>query len=237
MMTDLIRNIMHHFAKVATLPLKGGVRRGSLVFLLFFTLISCSSSKESEEDAFPALVTEMGLLRVGPTLTDLTFYTDSGKRYQAATEIEGLKTDTWLRCLAGFVIQDAGKVKLLTLQGVAVLANCSDKANLKRDPVGVVSAWTGGSFVNLHLLKKNKGADHDWGYILDNSYANTAGGTTYEVSLYHDQRNDPTAYSSDIYFSLSQDSLSKTRTTADSILLTVNTFEATPHQWRFALTP
>ena len=103
--------------------------------------------------------------------------------------------------------------------------------------MGVVSAWTGGTFVNLHLLKKNKGADHDWGFILDNSYANTAGGTTYEVSLYHDQRNDPAAYSSDIYFSLSQDSLSKTRTTADSILLTVHTFDAAPHQWRFALTP
>ena len=210
----------------------------SLLTLSSFTLalVACSSDND-EEDAFPTLVTEMGVLHVGTVITDVSLYTDSGKKYHVSSEIVGLQPNVWMRCLAGYVEQDSKNVEVLTLKGVNVLPNCSDRPLQKRDPVGVVSAWTGGGFINLHLLKKNKGADHEWGYILDNSYANAAGGTTYEVTLYHDQRNDPAAYSSDIYFSLSQDSLSKTRTTTDSITLTVNTFETTPHQWRFALTP
>ena len=253
MIMDLIRSILRQFANVTTLPLTGGVRRGaffsislftlslftlhfSLFILSLFTLTSCSSS-DDEEDAFPALVTEMSVLRVGTEVTNITLITDSGKSYRVTNEIEGLKPNAWARCLAGYVVQDAGSIEILTLQGVAVLPNSSNMPTLKRDPVGVVSAWMGGGYVNLHLLKKNKGADHAWGYILDNSYANAGGGTTYEVSLYHDQRNDPAAYSTDIYFSLSQDSLSQTRISADSIALTINTFDAAPHQWRFALTP
>ena len=202
-----------------------------------FTLAACSNSEDDEEETFPALVTEMGVLRVGSNVTNVTLITDSGKSYRVASEIEGLKANAWMRCMAGYVVQDVGEVEIRTLKGVGVLPDCSDRTTLKRDPVGVVSAWTGGGFINMHLLKKNHGADHEWGYILDDSYANASGGTTYEVSLYHDQRNDPPAYSTDIYFSLSQDALAKTRTSADSIRLTIHTFEKSPHQWLFALTP
>ena len=201
----------------------------SIVLALSLTMSSCSSS--DEEEGFPALITEMGLLRVGATTADVTLLTDGGYAYRVSTEIEGLKPNASARCLCGYVLQEEGTVEVRTLAGVGILPDCT------ASPVGAVSAWMGGGFVNLHLLKKTQGADHQWGFLLDGQQPNTAGGTTYEVSLFHRQGDDPAAYSTDIYFSLAQDSLSETRTTEDSLLLTVHTFEAQPHRWRFGLTP
>ncbi len=205
--------------------------------LLFLPLVSCSSDQEEAEDAFPSLITEMALLEVGETTSNITMYTDSGKKYRVAGELEGLKPRTWGRGLFGYVLQDASTVEVRTLQNVPVLPNSSELSPLKRDPVDVVSAWMGGGFVNIHLQKKTKGGDHTWGFILDGSYANTAGGTTYEVSLYHDQSGDPTAYSMDVYFSIDEDALSKHRITGDSVRLSIATFETEPYHWHFPLTP
>lgn len=207
-----------------------------IYYLSFLSLTACSSDQEAE-DAFPSLITEMALLEVGETTSNITLYTDSGKKYRVAGELEGLKPRTWGRGLFGYVLQDASTVEVRTLLNVPVLPNSSELSPLKRDPVDVVSAWMGGGFVNIHLKKKTKGGDHTWGFILDGSYANTAGGTTYEVSLYHDQSGDPTAYSMDVYFSIDEDALSKHRITGDSVRLSIATFETGPYQWNFALTP
>ena len=111
----LIRSILRQFANVTTLPHTGGVRRGALFSFSLFTLslftltfMSCSSS-DDEEDAFPALLTEMSVLRVGTEVTNITLITDSGKNYRVTNEIEGLKPNAWARCLAGYVVQDAGR--------------------------------------------------------------------------------------------------------------------------------
>ena len=207
-----------------------------IYYLSFFTLVACSGSEDSD-DAFPSLITEMALIEVGETTSNITMYTDSGKKYRVAGELEGLKPRTWARGLFGYVLQDASTVEVRTLLNVPLLPNSSELSPLKRDPVDVVSAWMGGGFVNIHLKKKTKGGDHTWGFILDGSYANTAGGTTYEVSLYHDQSGDPTAYSTDVYFSIDEDALSKLRITGDSVRLSITTFETDPYQWHFALTP
>ena len=202
----------------------------------FLSLTACSSDSEDSEDSFPPLITEMALIKVGETTADVTLYTDGGKQYRVLSELQGLKPHSWGRCLCGYVLKEAGAVEVRTLQNVAVLPNSGKVSQVMHDPVGVVSAWMGGGFVNMHLKKKTKGADHDWGFILDNTYANTAGGTTYEVSLYHDQKDDPTAYSTDVYFSIPEDALSKTRVQGDSVRLSIITFEPQPYQWHFALT-
>ena len=218
--------------------------KGLLYFSLFtlslFTFViamaGCSDSEEEDGGTFPALVTEMGIMQMGESTSSVTLYTDGGGEYHVASEVQGLQPNSWARCLCGYVVQEAGTVEVRTLQGVAILPNSSKLSTFKRDPVEVVSAWMGGGFVNMHLRKKTKGADHNWGFILDRTYCNAAGGTTYEVSLYHDQCEDPLAYSTDVYFSLDEDALALGRVEGDSILLTVTTFEQEPYQWHFALT-
>ena len=185
----------------------------------FLSLTACSSDSEDSEDSFPPLITEMG-----------------GKQYRVLSELQGMKPHAWGRCLCGYVLKEEGAVEVRTLQNVAVLPNSGKVSPVMHDPVGVVSAWMGGGFVNMHLKKKTKGADHNWGFILDNTYANTAGGTTYEVSLYHNQKDDPTAYSTDVYFSIPEDALSKTRVQGDSVRLSIITFEPQLYHWHFALT-
>ncbi len=208
------------------------IHRG-LSLLMLVAVSACSS--ESDDDSFPTMFSEMGVLKVGASTSTLQWCADNGKTFRVTTEISNLKPNVWLRCFCDYVLADDNTVDIKSIRGVYVLPNCSKKTIIKQDPVGVVSAWTGGGFINMHLLKKTQGADHEWGFVIDNTYSNNAGGTTYEVSLYHDQSGDPTAYSSDIFFSLNQDSLSMTRSAADSITLSITTFESKPYIWHFGL--
>ena len=136
-----------------------------IYYLSFLSVTACSSDQEETEDAFPSLITEMALIEVGETTSNITMYTDSGKKYRVAGELEGLKPRTWGRGLFGYVLQDASTVEVRTLLNVPLLPNSSELSPLKRDPVDVVSAWMGGGFVNIHLKKKTKGGDHTWGFL------------------------------------------------------------------------
>lgn len=205
-----------------------------LLFSLLCIVLLCSCTSDEDDEASPSIITEMAVLYVGSSISDTHLLTDSGKDLKVSIEGDDIKPYSRLRCICSYSIHD-GSIEIKVLQGVLVLPNYSNKAILYHDPVGVVSAWVGGGFVNMHLLKKTQGKGHDWGFILDNSYVNNAGGTTYEVSLYHDQSGDFAAYSSDIYFSLDIDSLSASPTKADSIVLSMVTFETSPHEWRLSL--
>ena len=133
-----------------------------------------------------------------------------------------------MRVLCSYLPDGAGAAEVYTLQAIYVLPDVTKELTpAVYDPVGFVSAWKGGGFINLHLLPKTKANlnNHVWGFIRDNQRTNSAGGTTYELSLYHDQKADPLAYSNDLYLSLAIDSVSKSFGTQDSIELKVQGFD------------
>ena len=204
-----------------------------LVIVLMTTLVACSDG-DDEEEAYPSMVTELVTYWVDGTLR-MKFVTDEGALYTVSNTLEGLKPYIMGRMVCGYVPQDDGLVEIYSYQPVRLLPDFSTKAPaVICDPVGVVSIWKKGPFINMHLLPKTKSnpLNHDWGFVCNNKRSNKAGGITHELSLYHSQKEDPLAYSSDVYLTLVVDSVSKTFGVNDSIELTVQGFDK-EHMWRY----
>ncbi len=205
--------------------MKNSLRFLSLLLFVIGTYVSCS---EDESDSYPSLITEMAMVKVDASKHG-TMLTDAGVAYRVSNELTALRAKSLSRALCGYVLNEDGSVKLYSYQGVRILQDYTKKIEeQKRDPVAFVSSWRGGSFVNLHLLPKTQGqlSTHVWGFIEDGKYGNSAGGTTYQLSLQHDQGKDPLAYSNDLYLSLSLDSIDEKFSNKDSIELTIKTFES-----------
>ena len=164
-----------------------------------------------------------------------SFTTDDGVTYSVENTLRGMDADSRIRCLCGYTVQAGNRAHVYTAQAVPILPDASDAKDIRRDPTGILSAWLSGGFVNMHLTPKTQGGRQSWAFVNDSSTANAAGGTTYHLSLYHDQREDPPAYSSDLFASIAFDSIAAAPLThADSIVLTVNTFTH-PAVWHFGL--
>ena len=158
---------------------------------------------------------------------------DYGKRYTLLNNLAEWPADTLLRAVGGYVVEDEGKARLMTLLPLYVLRDCSELEELHRDPTNVASAWTAGGYINVHLLPKTQGKTQDWGFLRDSTLDNTAGGRSHYISLYHDQTDDPAAFSGHLYISIPLDSVITPRTAADSIILIIGTFKQTA-VWHFS---
>ncbi len=205
----------------------------TLVVVLMTTMLACSDG-DDEKETYPSMVTELVTYWVDGALR-MKFVTDDGAIYTVSNTLDGLKPYILGRMVCGYVPQDDGLVEVYSYQPIRLLQDFSTKApSIICDPVGVVSVWKKSHFINMHLLPKTKSnpLNHDWGFVRSNKRPNLAGGVTHELSLYHSQKEDPLAYSSDVYLTLVVDSVSKTFGANDSIEITVQGFDKA-HLWRF----
>lgn len=196
---------------------------------VFCCLVSCSG----EDDAsYPSLVTELVMAQADGRGCMASFTTDAGTTYTVENEIKGMKASSLLRALCSYLVIDANYARVYQAQAVPILWNLTGNQTLPRDPTGIQSAWLAGGFVNMHLTPKTQGGQQAWGFMQDSVTANQRGGKTFHLALCHDQQSDMAAYSTEVYASISLDSLSATPTSLDSITLAVNTFQGTA-VWRF----
>ncbi|MBP5770632.1 MAG: hypothetical protein J6W75_04645 [Bacteroidaceae bacterium] len=196
----------------------------SILFLLVPILFyACSSDEDSKP--YPPLVTELAMAQADDQGQMASFFTDSGKSYLVSNEIKGMDANALMRCLIGFVEEEKGHAKVYTAQVVPVLSDATNTKTKKRDPTGVASVWLGGGFVNLHLTPKTQGGKQAWGFLRDTLTQNILGGRTYYISLYHDLRDDAPAFTTDLYASISLDSIASPCSSNDSICLIIPTFE------------
>ena len=198
-----------------------------LLFIFFSVGFITACSSDEEDDPYPSLITEMVIFGTDGN-SHTIMLTDNGVRYSVDYDLISLLPNTIVRAMCGYVPDKTGTAKIYTLAAVRILKDQTIiKGTLVNDPVGFVSSWKSGRFINLHLLPKTQAnpINHLWGFFRDNQRVNSVGGTTYELSVYHEQGDDPMAYSSDVYLSLSIDSLSKTFGAKDSIELTIHGFD------------
>ena len=195
--------------------------------LLLATIIALSLAGCGEEktEKYPPMVTEMAVMESDASCVIRSFTTDAGRSFTLATPYTGVTPRALWRFLVGFVEETDGRATVYSLEGVVVPRDSTHNASVVRDPVGFVSGWTGGGFANLHLAPKTKGGTHTWGYVRDSVYANSLGGTTYCLSLFHRQGTDPLAYSAETYVSLPFDSIASAPDSTDLLELTVATFD------------
>ncbi len=199
------------------------------------TLCLLTACDDDDDDTpYPSIITEMVMMRVDAKMR-ITIQTDNGSTYSVTNKLEGLVPNSIGRMLCSYTLDVQGGARVYKLEGVKVLHDLTTKAKTPvYDPVNFVSQWQQGKFINLHILPKTQSdpSKHTWGFIRTGQHPNTAGGITHELSVHHNQNNDPLAYSSDYYLTLVIDSVSKTFSDKDSIELTLQGFDKS-RTWRY----
>ena len=202
----------------------------SLAWVMALTLVSCS---QVDETPYPDLITEMVVAVGNAEGLVATITTDSGKHYDITNEMKGLEPCERLRGMASYVVNADTRTNatLYSLQAALMLQDCADSTRLQH-PTGVQSVWQGGGYINLHLYPKSEGHRGYWGFLRDSVRVNSLGRTTHHLSLYHNQGDDATAFSSHLYASLHTDSIHGQP--GDSVILAVHTFQGIK-EWGFYL--
>ena len=210
-------------------------RRASTTFVWLLTaglllssgLVGLASCSDDDDEPFPALVSELGLVFTDEHGVITRLLLDDSTSHPVTNKLEGYVARAAYRCVCGFVRGSGQSVEIRSLAPAYILADSTDSRHRANDPVEVVSAWRGGHmFLNLYVRPLTKGGKQQWGYLRDSVRANPAGGTTYHLSLMHAQGTDTLAYSTDLYMSVPLDSLATPPafTAADSVEMAVATW-------------
>ena len=200
----------------------------SLCFLMFFVVVSCSK----DDEAYPALITELVMSTSDAQGVFTTFTTDDGCTYQISNTVKGPSPNVRWRFVCGYVKDDETTARVYTFIRVPLLPDYTQMENRRRDATNIASVWKGGGYINLHLLPLTQGAQQAWGFIRDSIKTNDAGGSDYFISLSHYQLNDMEAYTTDLFVSLDLDSVATTRYAIDSIFFSVKTYDGI-RSWSF----
>jgi len=195
-----------------------------LCLLGFFTLVSCSEDDES----YPALITEMVMSSSDSQCLFTSFTTDDGRTFKISNSVKGPSANVRWRFLCGYVKDDETTAHVYTFIRVPLLPDYAKVKNPRHDATGFASIWKAGGYINLHLLPMTQGGQQGWGFFCDSTHINDIGGTNYFVSLIHYQLNDVKAYTEELFVSLDLDSISTTRSAADSLIFRMNTLDG----WR-----
>lgn len=185
--------------------------------MLLLLLVSCSN----DDGPYPSLITEFADMLVDSTGVATTLTLDDGKTYSISNHITELEPKSVYRVVSSFE-QEQDRATIYSLNSVHILRDST--AIRKYDPIGVLSAWRAGKYINLHLSPKTQEGRQYWGFCVDSITPHHA-----RLSLHHDQNGDPTSYSTAVYASLPVDSI-KGIDKGDTITLSINTFKGT-REW------
>ena len=199
------------------------MKYASLLILLFATLTAFVACKNSEEENYPSIITEMADLYTNDKGVWEKFTTDAGVTYTITNAKGDLQPNALYRILCGYV-PSGNSASIYQAQSAYYL--CDSTKIAKTDPTGVKSAWRAGRYINMYLSPLTQGGRQYWGFITDS----IKGGHAW-LSLYHNQNADPLSYTQPTYASLPVDSI-KGIQEGDIITLCINTFNG-PQTWDF----
>ena len=188
--------------------------RLSFLIIYFSFLISLSSCNNDTEEPYPSLITEMADCPTNNAGTMVKIVLDNDTELPLNNPQTGLKANVVYRCLAGYTL-DNGQATLYNLKSAHFLRDSTDVAAC--DPTNVASVWRTQRYLNFHLRPKTQGGTHVWGFITDSIVDRHA-----YLRLHHQQGDDPTAYSTDVYASLPLNLVE-----ADKFTLRIVTFKGT----------
>ena len=202
-----------------------------LVLLPIMSAFVATACSDKDDEPFPSVVFEMADVFTNDRGQLSVILLDDSTALRISNDVSGFQPRAGYRCLCGYVPSNGTNyVELLSLSPAYLLYDCAKETLRDKDPLSVVSVWRGGCrYLNMHLLPKTKGGEQHWGYLVDSVRINSAGGSTYHLSLLHDQGTDTTAYSTDFYMSISLDSLTNHKGRADSVDLGIVTWDGLRH--------
>lgn len=191
------------------------------VGIMIFLFVGCQK-EDNDSASYPALITEFANLQTNENGVAVTFHNDKGEKFNIGNHIENLIPNATYRIVCGYEVTDksAKSAIIYKVERVEVL---KEQATAHCDALNVIAVWMGGHFINMHLAPKTQGGEHDWGYHLDR-ISNYKGQKAYHLSLFHHQKEDPTAYTENRYASVNLTQLTDIQS-GDSIYISIQTFE------------
>lgn len=205
----------------------------SLLCALAATL-ACTACSGDDDTPYPDLITDFVMAEGDSEGYVEAIVSDDGCRLTLDNKVSGIKPDTRVRSMCDYVVTAPGRAMAYNIRGIPVFSRVPDGQAVRLHPTGVAAVWQRGGYVNLHLLPKTQGGLQNWAFVVDSACANSGGGTTHFLSIYHDQSSDKTSYTGHVYASIDPDSVTTDVVTADSMALTINTFTG-PQTWHFPL--
>lgn len=203
-------------------------------FFIFFTLLT-ACQKEENQYVYPSIITEFAELQSDHEGKGIRFTTDSQKIYAISSPVKELQADAVYRVVCGY--EPTGEysdtlplAKVYRLSAVEILSHKDTEDTAGTDPTGVTAVWRSSYYINMQLTPKTQGGKQEWGYRTD-SVTQTSYGRTIHLSLFHNQADDPYAYSTTVYASLPLPVLAPQK--GDSLTFTIQTFDGSK-TWRFA---
>lgn len=185
---------------------------GLLLTALFSVSSSFFTSCSEEHDAYPNVITELADIHTDAEGKTVKLELDYGKIFDITNPMIVEQTEHTFRVLVSFIPQD-DKATLYSSQGAYILSDSTETP--KTDPTKVLSVWRTQRYINLHLAPLTQGGVQHWGIITDSIV-----GEHRYLHLHHNQNNDPTSYTTDVYASLPLEG-------NERITLRAETFEGT----------
>ncbi len=175
-------------------------------------MLSCND----DEEAYPNIITELVDVMSDASGQLTSFTTDRGLTYRITNDLTGYKKNVVYRALCGYVPQGE-EATLYELKNAWCLKDSTK--NLRHDPTDVLSVWSSGRYLNMHLSPLTHGGTQYWGFATDSLVA----GHLY-LSLHHNQNGDATSYSTYVYASIPFDDWDNLQA-GDSVTLAIHTFK------------
>ena len=196
--------------------------------LLTLNLSCTQDAYDKGEGKYSQMTAEMVDAYTASDKRITAFVTDDGVRYTVDSPFSVgymSKPDTVYRAVFFFSKTEKGAdVKGLNRVGVPVPQKI---AEMKTDPVRIESMWLSKTrrYLNLSLqlmvgATDSKDVVHKIGCHIDTLMTNADGTHTLHLTLYHDQNGMPQHYTQRSYFSVPMPAEA-----ADSVMLTVNTYD------------
>lgn len=183
--------------------------RTKLLYLLVAMAVMTASCSDDDSWA-PPLITDFAELATGGDGAIVSMTLDNGTKYgDTSAELKvqisdggTLTPDTVYRAICIYTVLD----KVATLRSYTKAFAPEPQSiedfvgrEIKTDPCTIQGIWRGGSYINARMLVEGKDQPHYVAFV-DEGIA----GEDYKeltIRLYHDQNNDPAAFTRTIYLS------------------------------------
>lgn len=199
-------------------------RKWITIFLLsvFHLFITACHSEDADLQTYPSIVTEFVNLTTNEQGTATLFRNDKGTEFRIENQITDLLPNAVYRIICGYEVTDTHSIRAIIYK-VGPVKILAEQESAHCDALHVVSLWTAGDYINLHLAPMTQTGEHEWGFY----HASTINGNhqdTYHIELVHRQHDDPAAYTTHLYASIYLPQLENIEK-GDSIYLHIHTFE------------
>lgn len=163
---------------------------------------------------------------------------DNGDTLSLLHPAGGFASDTVCRCLAVFrpVSETRPNTVNVTSIGQIITLPPTMYHVVYADPVDVVSAWTGGNYLNLRLSVRTNGSSHAFGFAYLGSTTAENGAETLQLALYNNSGKDTEYFSRTVYLSCSLKSfINAMQRGRDSVSIKINEYDKGFMTYAFAL--